>query len=111
MDFGAHEVGPYTRRPKRLSDATYFIYRVVTFLTKLNYTPIIAFKNTVKLIRRTSSINDQLLGRYIYIRYDVPRWIIDAVRGARSCCCSLLIKEIFHRGSKPMDVVLVVTER
>jgi len=47
-----------------LSDATYFVYRAVTFFNEINLHPHSSYylRNTVKLIRRSSSIIDE----YIY---------------------------------------------
>jgi hypothetical protein len=47
-----------------LSGPTYFVYRAVTFFNEINLYPYNSYhlRNTVKLIRRSSSIIDQ----YIY---------------------------------------------
>ena len=47
-----------------LSDTTYFVYRAVTFFNEIDLHPHNSsyIKNIVKIIRRTSSIIDQLLG-------------------------------------------------
>jgi len=47
-----------------LSDATYFVYRAVTFFNEINLHPYNSYflRSIIKLIRRTSSIIDQLLG-------------------------------------------------
>jgi hypothetical protein len=47
-----------------LSDATYFVYRAVTFFNEINLHPYSSYflRSIIKLICRTSSIIDQLLG-------------------------------------------------
>jgi len=47
-----------------LSDATYFVYRAVTFFNEIDLHPYSSYylKNTVKLIRRSSSI----INKYLY---------------------------------------------
>jgi len=47
-----------------LSDATYSVYRAVTFFNKINLHPYNSYylRNTIKLIYRSSSIIDKLLG-------------------------------------------------
>ena len=76
-----------------LSDATLFVCKAVTFFNEIDLHPYNSYylRNTLKLIHRSSSIVDQLLG---LIYTPVAASVIMSV--ATSVCCLYLYRDIYN---------------